>query len=78
VEDKVEVEVSCEKKELLRKYMKKLHDKKINRIETIGQKFLSDYTEFSYKIDSVLNEAFMHIKRLEQPVIKKTKFGNYD
>ena len=58
--------------------MKKLHDMKINRIETIGKKFLSDYTEFSYKIDSVLNEAFVHIKKLEQPIIKKTKFGNYD
>ena len=41
-----------------------IHEQKIKKIEGLGSKYLQNYTEFSYKIDSVLNEAYMFIKRL--------------
>ena len=44
----------------------------------MSKKYLKDYTEFSYKIDSVLNEAYHFIKKLEMSPVKKTRFGNYD
>ena len=37
--------------------------------------YLRDYTKFSYKIDSVLNEAYLSIKKMEMPQGKKVKFG---
>lgn len=43
----------------------------------MSKKYLTDYTEFSYKIDSVLNEAYLYVKKLELVPIKKTKFGHY-
>jgi hypothetical protein len=44
----------------------------------MGGKYLKDYTEFSYKIDSALNEAYLFIKKLQPSPVKPTVFGNYD
>ena len=60
------------------KRLENLHEMKINKIENIGKQYLKNYTEFSYRIDSVLNEAYLFIKKLPIQQVKPTKFGNYD
>eukprot|EP00347_Sterkiella_histriomuscorum_P017995 403347187 len=70
--------MSITKKEKLNKRSANIHEQKIKKIEGLGSKYLKDYTEFSYKIDSVLNEAYMYIKKLQEEPVKPTKFGNYD
>lgn len=66
------------KRDKLKKRSTSIHQQKIKKIEGLGGKYLKDYTEFSYKIDSVLNEAYLFIKKLQEQPVKPTKFGNYD
>ncbi|CDW87150.1 UNKNOWN [Stylonychia lemnae] len=70
--------MSVSKRDKLKKRSASIHQQKIKRIEGLGSKYLKDYTEFSYKIDSVLNEAYLFIKKLQEQPVKPTRFGNYD
>ena len=69
---------SMTKREKLSQRTTSLHEQKLNRIESTGSKYLKDYTEFSYKIDSVLNQAYLYIKKLQTSPVKAKAFGNYD
>jgi hypothetical protein len=43
----------------------------------MSKKYLKDYNHFSYKIDSILNEAYSFVKTLNLEPIKSGKFGQY-
>jgi hypothetical protein len=38
-------------------------------MKALGKEYLKDYTEFNFKIDSVLNEGYTYIKKANPPSI---------
>lgn len=45
----------------------KYEKKRQKEMKKLGKAYLKDYTEFNYKIDSILNEGYTFIKKV-QPI----------
>ena len=53
------------KREKLKVLANTIHIQNLHRIESLSKKYLTDYTEFQYRIDSTLNQAYKYVKKLE-------------
>lgn len=42
-------------------------------MKALGKAYLKDYTEFNYKIDSILNEGYSYIKKVKPKPVKPSK-----
>jgi len=55
--------------------------KRLKGMKDLGKAYLKDYTEFNFKIDSILNEGYTFIKRSEPAIVHPSrivKFGLKD
>lgn len=43
--------------------------KRLRKMKALGKAYLKDYTEFNYKIDSILNEGYTFVKKASPPII---------
>ena len=44
-------------------------DRRLKQIKSLGKAYLKDYTEFNYKIDTILNEGYTFVKNAKSPLI---------
>jgi hypothetical protein len=50
--------------------------KRLRKMKALGKEYLKDYTEFNFKIDSVLNEGYTYIKKANPPSIPLSRIKN--
>ena len=48
-------------------------DKRLKEIKALGKVYMEDYNDFTYKIDSILNEGYSFIKKAKSPVIPPSR-----
>jgi hypothetical protein len=47
--------------------------KRLQKMKALGKAYLKDYTEFNYKIDSILNEGYTFVKKASPPIIPPSR-----
>lgn len=55
--------------------MKKNRQKEMKRL---GKEYLKDYTEFNFKIDSILNEGYTFIKKAQPQTFVPSRIAKLD
>lgn len=57
---------------MIRKNQEQLKEKK--KFCSIGKAYMSEYSKFQYKVDTIVNDAYLYVKTLKSPqkILKNT------